>query len=161
MVKLFGRGNEEKKEDEEFQRELAAGEQHPPPGQMFPDDYVNSLGRSIYMAMDPDVRQLLSKYPELDDYVISTSHLNRLTKKDRKAIELDILDYDYQILLHKILTSEDEYESKQWSILQALRQFQRTGCYDSLDGFKAKVVTEQIKVIKAELEKKRGKVLPF
>jgi hypothetical protein len=161
MVKLFGRGNEEKREDEQFQKDLVAGEQHPPPGQMLTEDYVNSLGRSVYMVMDPDVLAILAKYPELKGLRIMASHLNRLTKKDKKCLELDRLDTDYQILIHKINCDEDEFESGLWAVLEAFRHFLRTSNYDNIDGFKARIVTEQIKIVKAELEKVRKKVLPF
>lgn len=161
MVKLFGRGTEEKKEDEEFQRELAAGEQHPPPGQMLTEDYVNSLGRSVYMVMDPDVMKILSEDEQLRTLIPAVSHLNRLTKKDQNAMRLDMLDYEFLLMIHKLNMNEDEYETTGWAKLQAFVPFFRNLVYDSVDGFKAKVVTEQIKVIKAELEKKRRKVLPF
>ena len=161
MVKLFGKGKEQEKEDEQFQKELAAGEQHPPPGQMLSEDYVNSLGRSVYMVMDPDVISLLAEYPQLKSFRIAISHLNRLTRKDKKAMELDTLDADYQVLIHKINVNEDDYENSLWAILEALRQFMRNANCDNIDGFKARIVTEQIKIVKAELEKKQKKVLPF
>jgi hypothetical protein len=161
MVKLFGRGNEEKREDEQFQKDLVAGEQHPPPGQMLTEDYVNSLGRSVYMVMDPDVLAILAEYPQLKSFRIAVSHLNRLTRKDKNAMALDTLDNDYQVLIHKINANEDDYENSLWAVYEALRQFMRNASYDNVDGFKARIVTEQIKIVKAELEKKQKKVLPF
>jgi hypothetical protein len=161
MVKLFGKGKEEEHVDDEFQRELAAGEQHPPPGQMLTEDYVNSLGRSVYMVMDPDVMKILNDDDQLKTLIPAASHLNRLTKKDRGAMQLDMLDYEFLLMIHKLNMKEDEYETSGWAKLQAFIPFFRNLVYDSVDGFKAKVVTEQIKVIKAELEKKRKKVLPF
>jgi hypothetical protein len=161
MVKLFGKGNEEKKADEEFQKELVAGEQHPPPEQMLTEDYVNSLGRSVYMVMDPDVIAILAEYPQLKSFRIAISHLNRLTRKDKTAMELDTLDADYLILINKINSYEDDYENNLWGIYEALRMFMRNANCDNIDGFKARIVTEQIKIVKAELEKKQKKVLPF
>jgi len=161
MVKLFGRDKEEKKADEEFQKELAAGEQHPPPGTMLPEDYVNSLGRSVYMVMDPDVIAILAEYPQLKSFRIAISHLNRLTRKDKMAMQLDTLDADYLVLINKINSNEDDYENSLWGIYEALRMFMRNANCDNIDGFKARIVTEQIKIVKAELEKKQRKVLPF
>ena len=39
--------------------------------------------------------------------------------------------------------------------------FMRNANCDNIDGFKARIVTEQIKIVKAELEKPKRKVLPF
>ena len=161
MVKLFGKGKEEKKADEEFQKELAISEQHPPPGQMLSEDYVNSLGRSVYMVMDPDVMQIIGEVPQLKSFRIATSHLNRLTRKDKAAMMLDTLDADYLVLINKINANEDDYENGLWAIYEALRMFMRNANCDNIDGFKARIVTEQIKIVKAELEKPKRKVLPF
>jgi hypothetical protein len=161
MVKLFGRGKEQEKADEEFAKELAAGEQHPPPGQMLPEDYVNSLGRSVYMVMDPDVMQIIDSDPQLKSFRIAISHLNRLTKKDKTSMQLDTLDADYLVLINKINSNEDDYENRLWAIYEALRMFMRNANCDNIDGFKARIVTEQIKIVKAEIEKKKRGVLPF
>jgi hypothetical protein len=161
MVKLFGRGKEQEKADEDFQKELAAGEQHPPPGTMLPEDYVNSLGRSVYMVMDPDVMRIIDETPQLKSFRIATSHLNRLTRKDKNAMMLDTLDADYLVLINKINSNEDVYENSLWGIYEALRMFMRNANCDNIDGFKARIVTEQIKIVKAELERPKKKVLPL
>jgi len=165
MVKLFGRGNEEKKEDEQFQKDLVAGEQHPPPGQILTEDYVNSLGRSVYMVMDPDVCRLVDEvikvYPELAGIRIMISHLNRLTKINLKELKLAMLVLERDLLLVKMHCKESTYNAGLWLVLHALIDFCRKIQYDSVDGFKARIVTEQIKIVKAELEKIRKKVLPF
>lgn len=161
MVKLFGRGKDQEKADEEFQKQVADGELHPPPGQMLSEDYVNSLGRSVYMVMDPDVMRLIDETPQLKSFRIAISHLNRLTKKDKTAMQLDTLDADYLVLINKINANEDDYENGLWAIYEALRMFMRNANCDNIDGFKARIVTEQIKIAKVELEKPKKKVLSF
>lgn len=158
-MKLFGRGKKE--QDDDFHKDLVINEQNPPPGSVVPEDYVYSLGRSVYMVLDPDVMEVLKQDPKLQTLIPAASHLNRLTRKDRKAMELDMLDYEFLLQIHKLNMNEDDYETTGWAKLQAFVPFFRNIVYDSVDGFKARVVTEQIKVVKAELEKKKKRVLPF
>jgi hypothetical protein len=155
------RDDKDKERSEDLKGGIIINETAPGPQQILTEDYVNSLGRSVYMVMDPDVMQILHDDEQLKTLIPAASHLNRLTNKDRKATELDMLDYEFLLMIHKLNMNEDDYESAGWAKLQAFIPFFRNLVYDSVGGFKAHMVTEQIKIIKAEIEKQKKKVLPF
>jgi hypothetical protein len=156
---FIGKGKEEQDREQALHEDIVRGQTMPNPS--ISDEGVASLGSSVYMVIDPDVLQIINEHKELKAFRILVSHLNRLTKKDKRTMDLDTLDTDYQVLIHKLNMNEDDYENEMWGLLEALRMFLRSSNCDSIDGFKARVVTEQIKVIKTQLEQVKKKVLPF
>jgi hypothetical protein len=161
MVKLFGRGKEQEKADEEFSRGLIGAESQQPPDAFYTKEYIDSLNKSYLQVVDPRVYTILDKYPQLKSFIIAISPLNRLTNKDKTAMQLDTLDGDYLVLINKINTNEDDYENDLWGIYEALRMFMRNGNWDNIQGFKARIITEQTKIITARVEKPKNKVTPF
>jgi len=162
---VFGRNKKEDK-DEEFQRDLALTEQSRQP--TTPEDYLYSLGRSVYMIMDPEVGAILNpvdgngnpKPSVFRSLIPAFSHLNRTTKIGNKEAELLMLDYEYLSLIHKLNMEEDQYENEGWALLESLKIFARGIINDAREGFKARIATEQIKIIRTETEKKKRR-LPF
>lgn len=162
MVKIFGRGKKKEEEEEQYKREMALADQS---RQSMPmtEDYIASLGRSVYMVMDPEVTALLNnpRKSYLKTLIPAFSHLNRVSRIGKTEAEILELDYEFLMLIHKINMSEDEYESKGWAELEALKIYARHIIHDSFGGWKGNLVTEQIKTIRTELEKTKKKRLPF
>lgn len=158
-----------KKDDktEEFKRDMTLTEQQRQTPMT--EDYVYSLGRSVYMIMDPEVTAMLNptddngkpKPSQFRSLIPAFSHLNRLSNIDKQQKELLTLDYEFLILIHKLNMNEDQYESVGWAELESLKIFAQNMVSDSFHGWKGKLVTEQIKIIRAELEKKKKGLLPF
>ena len=166
---VLGLGKDKKKKEEEtrqYKQEMALAEESGPhmPGQT---DAYASLGRSVYMVMDPESlaflnpvdqngKPLPSKFRPL---MPAFSHLNRLTKTGKLQAELLELDYEELGLITKMNMTEDEYESEGWLTLKSLGIFAQSIISDSFAGFKADIVTNQLKTIRtelAEIKKKRG-----
>lgn len=154
MVKIFGRGKKDEK-DEEFGTDMALTE-HSRQSPMS-DEMIYSLGRSVYMIMDPEVTGILNAdgNDQFNALIPAFSHLNRTTNIDKKQAELLTLDYEYLSLIHKLNMNEDEYENVGWAMLESLKIFAHGITSDAFHGWKGKLVTEQIKIIRTELEKKK------
>ena len=151
-MKIFNRGKKEPDKDEQFARDMTGIEESRPA--VMPEEYINSLGRSVFMIMDPDVIALLT-----DEEKPAFSHLNRVTNIGQKEAGLQMLDYEFLSLVDKMNTNEDEYEDKGWKKSLSKRIFARGIINDAFKGFKAKIVTEQIKVIRTQVEKKKKGLL--
>jgi len=155
---LFRRKKDDEYE-EEYGRELISEEASK---EVPIEEYIASLGRSAYLFMDPDVKNAILEDPKLKNLYPAFSHLNRLTQKDRKALKLDHLYFKRLRLLHEADMQEDQYDFGGWEKCDALQIFFNHQNWDNLHGFKARVVTEIIKRIHAEVEtKKRRRLLPF
>lgn len=152
---VFGRGKKRQDEDEEFGKGMAGIEQSNQP--QMSDEMISSLGRSVYMVMDPEVTAILNDKdkPQFQALLPAFSHLNRTTRIGKKQAELLTLNYEYLSLIHKLNMPEDDYENVGWALLESLKIFASGIISDAFEGFKAKVVTEQIKIIRTELERKK------
>jgi len=151
---VFGRGKKDEK-DEQFGADMALTEHGHQP--QMSDEMIYSLGRSVYMVMDPEVTAILNDKdkPQFQALLPAFSHLNRTTRIGKKQAELLTLNYEYLSLIHKLNMPEDEYENVGWALLESLKIFASGIISDAYEGFKAKVVTEQIKIIRTELDKKK------
>jgi len=162
MVLGLGK-NKKKKEEEEaqFKRDVVISEQQRPQQTPMTEDYIASLGRSVYMVMDPEVTNILSENAQLKSLIPAFSHLNRVSRIGKGEAELLEFDYEYMFLLHTLTMNEDEYETKEAERIEALKLHSRFIIHDSFGGWKGNLVTEQIKTIRTELEKTKKKRLPF
>ena len=145
--------------DEEYAQAAALTEQgrH----ETTPQEYLQSLGRSVYMVMDPDVSSIFNDEEKVQFQALlpAFSHLNRTTNIGKKEAELLELDYEYLTLIHKLNMNEDEYETTGWALLESLKIFAKGIISDAFHGWKGRLVTEQIKIIRTELEKKKKRTL--
>lgn len=149
---IFRRDKKPPDEDEQLQREMiVTGESRPA---VMPEEYVASLGRSVFMIMDPDVTKLLD-----EEEMPAFSHLNRVTNIGQKEADLQMLDYEFLSLVDKMNSNEDEYEDKGWKKSLSKRIFARSIINDAFHGWKGKIVTEQIKVIRTQIDKKKKGLL--
>lgn len=162
------RRDKKKDEDEEYMQNLALTEQG---RQTLPEDQLASLGRSVYMIMDPEVTAILNPVdakgriiddPKLSQFrslIPAFSHLNRTTNIDKRDATLLMLDYEYLDIIHTLNMKEDNYENEGWALLESLKIFARNIVADSFHGWKGRIMTEQIKIIKTEIEKKKKGIL--
>lgn len=170
MVDILGRGEKKRKEEEaqRYKEEMALRAESKPqvPGQQ---DAFASLGRSVYMVMDPEVFAAINPINKAGKSIPSIfrplipafSHLNRLTKTGKLQAELLELDYEELIIITKMNMLEDEYESNGWLALKSLSIFSQSIISDSFNGFKAGIVTTQLKTIRTELTETKKKKGPF
>jgi hypothetical protein len=155
MVKLpFGKNKEKEKRDEEYLETQGLTETgRPSSSTPLPQEYLASLGTSYYLLMDEDVHGMLKRNNELKGLLPAYSHLNRTTKITPKQAELLKLDYDFVILIHELNMDEDAYETTLWSTLEGLQIYGANMISDAIEGWRGKLVTEQIKVIRTVLER--------
>lgn len=145
--------------DQEFAETVTLAEQTRP--ETTPQEYLHSLGRSVYMVMDPEVFSILNDEDkkQFRALIPAFSHLMRTTNIGTKEAELLELDYEYLTLIHKLNMNEDEYETVGWALLESLKIYARGIISDAFHGWKGRLVTEQIKIVRTELEKKKKRTL--
>lgn len=158
---VFGLGKGKKREQEEaaqYQKDMAVADQSRPvmPGQR---EAIDSLGEKVYMFMSPRVDEIILNDPILKASYPAYDPLNRVTKIGNRQAEIDELDYDEFPMIAKMNMTEDEYETKGWLLLKAMRKYGRTIVSDAFGGFKAEIVAITRKTIRTELaeEKKKGR----
>jgi len=162
MVKLFGRGDKDK-EEKQFTRDVTAtvvGGRAQARTMRMDQQQLNSLGRAYYLQADEDVRDLLMGFfPELIPIfsrLNATSFISSKRLRDKTILYLDIKN----ILLEcEMELDEDDsnYELKR-AILQSLDPYAQFRLFDAVDGYRGKLVTEEIDrtTVKVEQpEKKR------
>jgi len=149
-----------KKKDVEamdFQKGVTIAEQRRP-GAPLTEDYVNSLGRSVYSIIDPEViSEVTKRGSKLKWIVPAISHLNRMTNLSKTDVEILKLDLDALFYEYEALREEGEYDTKEALLTSALQIFSNIIPADSFQGFKAKLLAYQMKVIRTELEEKKTK----
>lgn len=158
----FGWGKKKEDVDGNFVREAALGSLQGPTTSL--EEYQNSLGRTVYMIMDSDVTAFLAgkindkgeAEGPLADMLPAFSHMNRLTKITKHEAELLKLQYDYLVMRKRMSIPEHMYDSQLGGALEALRIYAANMVNDNIDGFKAKIATEQIKRVDVGLIKKKG-----
>jgi len=157
MIKIFNRGNKKEKEmrTEEALVNMALADVSK--AENVPQEVIQSIGQSAYMIMDPDVTDLLRDDEQLKHLQPAFSHVNRTTNIGKREIELQELQYDYIMLVHKVSMNEDNYESSGWAKLIALRIFADGILSDANHGWKGKLVTDQIKTLRTILERRQKK----
>lgn len=139
----------------DLQHEEAMAERSRPEGPMT-DEYVNSLGRSVYSIIDPEVLAAIQKN-KLDSFLPLLSHLNRMTQLTKQDVDLAKLDLEANFLMFEALRDEGKYNTKQALLVENLQFFANFMLTDSFEGFKAKILAYQMKIIRTELEEKKTK----
>lgn len=163
-------GKKEKPRQLTYGEEMALTEVNRP-GSPAPVDQgmLYSLGRSVYMIMDPEVTSIIDprdkngrRLPsQLRSLLPAFSHLNRVSKIGSREADLLELDYEYLMIIHKLNMNEEEFESKGWAELESLKIFARHMINDAFGGWKGNLITEHIKVIKTELKEEKKSRWPF
>ena len=139
----------------DIQKEVALSELHRQ-GTPMTEDYMNSLGRSVYSIIDPAVQELLID-KKLESLIPALSHLNRMTQIHKDDVVLDRLDYEYMFLRMKCSMDEKDYDVEQAQLMESLQFYAMHIPTDAFEGFKAKILAYTMKVIKTELEEKKTK----
>jgi len=151
--KIFG--SKEKEKDEQYMEDAA----HIAQQRVMTEDYVNSLGRTYFMLEDENVTSMLQKDPQLRTLLPAFSRVNRTTKIGKRDAKLLMIDYNILTLLHEINMDEDTFEAGGWAKLEALKIFAHALICDQFEGWKGRLVTETISIIKTEIERKKKGLL--
>lgn len=146
------------------QHETALTERNRPESPMT-EDYVNSLGRSVYSIIDPEVASILNPMDEnghpieseLRSLIPALSHLNRMTQINKLDVELDRLDLEFIFLRMKCSMDEKDYDTDKAELIESLQFYAHHIPTDAFEGFKAKLLAYQMKIIRTELEEKKTK----
>jgi len=145
------------KEDKaaEFTRDFAlAGETRP--DATMQKDFLDAYGRTYLMIQDELTLKMLWDNPKLRHLIPAYAGILRTSKIDKGEKELQDLDYEYLIMQNKMSMNEDQYEHYVCGTHVSLMIYARSITNDQLDGWKAKVTTEQTKRIIAETKTKKG-----
>lgn len=155
MVRVPGTSKKDPKA-KEFQESIAIAETARPTPMK--EEYIQSLGRSVYSIISPEVIKLLQD-EKLTFLIPMLDHLNRMTSISKVDVEIDVLDIEAMFYKIQILTDERQYNKSQRHLLDSLLFFTRHIPSDSYDGFKAKLMTVAQKLIRTEIEEKKTKGL--
>lgn len=114
-----------------------------------PNEYIQEAKRASFFIKDPLVEEFLDEHPAYRALVPAFSPVNRTTshisKQDAKVAWLD-----HQILftMLEMTMRPEDYEAGALEILQGFEIFGATQISDGFEGFKAKALTQQTKIIK-------------
>lgn len=145
------RGGKKPDRDGEFGREIVGTEIAR--GESVGDDYDRAL-RNSYMILDLNLINQMLKDPDLKPLYPAFSFVNRTSKVGDREREILWLDYDYLFLLRKLSITKESYDFDKWIALEALRLSVPYFLSDA-QGWKGRLLTEQIKIIRAQVEKKK------
>lgn len=112
------------------------------------------------MIIDPEVLALLLEKPKYRNLIPAFSHLNRISNIGPLEAEILELDYEALLLLQEMFMKESKYNASDFILMMSLGMHSRFIIADSYQGHKAKVITEQTRVIRTELTKpKKGRFI--
>lgn len=140
------------------QHETAMAERARPDSDAYQEKYVSSLGRSVYTIIDPEVIQIITdeKY-KLRALIPLLSHLNRLTQIGKDDVVIDRIKIRRMFLRIRITMKKSDYSVELSELLKSLEFFALHMTADSYEGFKAKLLAYEMKIIRTELEEKKTK----
>lgn len=150
---FWNRGKEDKKN---FERSMVTNQQMEDAQRgQDPAEYAEQLTRANMFTHDDRVSMFLERHKAYKALVPAFSPVNRTTKHISKQ-DAKIAWLDQQILftMLEMTMSPEEYESGAMEILQGFEIFGNTQISDGYEGFKAKALTEQRKIITASEGKK-------
>lgn len=146
MVRFFGRDKEEKQRQREFREHLelakAAGKSQGRAMNERGREQIQSLGRAFFLLKDENVLNLIAQYkPELFPIFSSLNPTSKIEKdRDRELFELYLDD----VILHEEMTLGDNAEPPELQFLKSLRYYGRFRILDAMQGYRGKLVTEEI-----------------
>jgi len=142
----------------DYQKESAHIEHSRQDSDAYHERYVSSLGRSVYTIIDPEVTRILTdpKY-KLQVLIPLLSHLNRLTQIGKDDVVLDRIKIRRMFLRIRITMKKSDYSVELSALLKSLEFFALHMTADSYEGFKAKLLAYEMKIIRTELEEKKTK----
>ena len=167
MVKIPFIHRDKEDKDGDMARAVAMNEAMPPQIGTPDQAYMDSLGQRSYMILDPTMIDFIAgpvdqktgeAKGKLSHLLPAFSHLNRLTKIKPKEAELMKLQLDYLIMRTRVSVPEHEYDEKLGGSLESLRFAGLAMINDNVEGFKAKVVTEQTKFVDVGIRKQKGRL---
>jgi hypothetical protein len=146
-----------KKDDKAFDFSAAAAHQDMAnPNTSSPEqDYVAMIGKIGYLLNSPTMEQFFMEHPHLRMFVPAFQSVNRTTKLSNH--EAEIMYYDFQILftMAKLTMEPSIYEQGAMGIFQGLEILAETQITDGKDGWKGHLITEQVRRLEVDLNKKK------
>lgn len=136
---------------------LAMGEITKPMQPPTSQEVLNAMGSQYYLLMDDLTLEQVVHDPETVHMIPAISQLNRTTKVTPSQAELQMLDYEYLMLIHNVNMDEDDFDARGWSKMEALKLHCNAIVYDQIDGHRAKLLTETKKIIEAQLKEAKEK----
>lgn len=157
---IFGRGKEEEKRAEEYNEQMALTEQTRQ-GAM-PEEQMNALGQLYYMMKDDQVTYILWENKQLRNLIPAFSPLNQMSNISEKEARIRRLKYKLLLLKQKGYMNTKKYAEGGATLISSLDLLSRTYTTDAVHGWKGKILTEQTKIIRTEVVKRKKKgMLPF
>jgi len=157
---ILDRGKKERERQREFRENYGlatASGRSQARAMSIPDrQQINSLGRGYFLQQDENVLALIfSKKPDLFPIFSRLNSTSKIEKdRDRELLELYLED----AILHEEMHLEDDEDPAERQFLKALRYFGRFRILDAMQGYRGKLVTEEIEktYVQTEPPKKRG-----
>lgn len=118
-------------------------------------EYLTMLGKFGYLVADDRVFDFIQKHPQYNALIPAFSPVNRTTKHiSKRDAQIQWLDHQILQVMLETTMSPDDYEAGAMEIMQGFEIFANTQISDGFEGWKGNILTQQVKVIRAETEKK-------
>ena len=151
---LFGRGKKKEKE-KEFKQAMVLTQTQAEGQERTPGEYIDSVGRTYYMIRDDREDELLKSEQLLSFLGPAFSPLNQLTNINEKEARIRRLKYKILLLKLKGYMNPRAYANGGSILISSLELRARSIVSDAETGWKGKILTEQTKTTRVELEKKK------
>ncbi len=119
-----------------------------------PIEAIKKAERERLMLGDERVSNWLDQHASFHAFIPALAPVNRTTKHISK-VDAQVAWLDFQILctLEEMCMSPDVYEAGGLEMLQGLEMMHSTQVSDGWEGWKGRILTEERKVVRAELKK--------
>jgi len=163
MVKIFGRGKEEKERQAQFSRDITSahiqGRSRARAMNITDQQQLNSLGRGYFLQQDENVLNLiLTCFPSIMPIFSRLNATSRLIdKRERRKLALDIENVLHEERME--LDEDDENYSLKMGLLNSFDIYATYRLADAWEGYRGKLVTEEIERTTVQVEQPKKKRL--
>jgi len=146
--------------DEEFMENVSYAQEQQPQGPTSPQEYIDLIGQRYFMIKDDKEEKIFTRNRQLENLGPAFTSLNQLTNIDEK--EAKIRRYKYKVLLLKLkgYTKVKDYASGASILISSLDIRSRNIISDAIRGWKGRILTEDSKTTRIELEKVKKRRWP-
>jgi hypothetical protein len=117
-------------------------------------EYVQTVGKIGYLLNSPTMEQFFATNPHMQKFIPAFQSVNRTTKLSNHEAEIMWLDFQIAFTMAKLTMPPDVYEQGAMSMFQSLEILASTQITDGKDGWKGHLITEQVRRLDVQLNKK-------
>jgi hypothetical protein len=117
-------------------------------------EYVDTVGKIGYLLNSPTMEQFFMTNKYMQVFIPAFQSVNRTTKLSNHEAEIMWLDFQIAFTMAKLTMPPDVYEQGAMAMFQSLEILAGTQITDGKEGWKGHLITEQVRRIDVQLNKK-------